>query len=134
MKDSGLPAIQSKFCGLLMLLDESVIAKLFAPIACSDDAPGVARRRRQSYHLVSVRTMRSHANDRERAMTTARQQDIAREIQQATVDCERARDAYRRGEGVDRYNKCNSRLAELQQEMWRVPAGIATNYDRPPGR
>jgi hypothetical protein len=65
-------------------------------------------------------------------MTTARQQDLARDIQQATVECEKARAAYRRGEGVDRYNACNRRLGELQQEMWRVPAGIATDYDRPP--
>lgn len=64
-------------------------------------------------------------------MTTARQQDLAREIQQATVDCEKARGAYRRGEGADQLNKCNRRIGDLQQELWRVSAGIATDYDRP---
>ena len=64
-------------------------------------------------------------------MPTSREQDVAAQIKQATIECEKAQAAYRRGAGADRVNACNRRLGELHQELWRVAGGLVSNYDRP---
>ncbi|WP_139025080.1 hypothetical protein [Bradyrhizobium sp. STM 3843] len=65
-------------------------------------------------------------------MPTSREGDVIGQIKQAQRDCERARQAYGKGGGVEQMTRCDRRLAELQQELWRVQAGLATDHDRRP--
>jgi len=62
-------------------------------------------------------------------MPTSREGDVIQEIKQAEIECKKAYAGYRRGEGTARIDACDSKLAGLQQKLWRTSAGLA-NDDR----
>jgi hypothetical protein len=61
---------------------------------------------------------------------TSRQQDIAQQRKEAIAEHTAARAAYRRGEGVERINAANRKLAALAEDLYIASAGIDPNYCR----
>ena len=62
-------------------------------------------------------------------MSNSAQQDIAYMIRVAKQECEDATREYSRTGNTTRLNECNRRLGALNNELWRVDAGLAdTKY------